>query len=79
MRVLHIVASLSPEWCGPTKVVTELAVALAEKGIKVSIFAPDEGNKRGFIRNFNGVDIKLFRKVFFQESGHLILRFWLKH
>ena len=40
MKLLHVAASMSPEWGGPTKVVAELTEKLAEKGIETTIFSP---------------------------------------
>ncbi len=72
MKVLHVAASLSPEWGGPTKVIYELTEALAKKGIEVSIFAPSERDKGACISNLKGVNVKLFKKSF-------LSRFWTSY
>lgn len=72
MNVLHVAASLSSEWGGPTRVVTGLTEALAKKGIKVSIFASSEDDKGVCIKNIKGVDVKLFPK-------NLFSRFWTSY
>ncbi len=67
MKVLHVAPSLSSEWGGPTKVVTELTEALAKKGVEVSIFAPSEDDKDVCITNLEEVDLKLFPKSFLSK------------
>lgn len=69
MRVLHIAPSLSTDWGGPTKVVSELTEALAQKGVQISIFAPQENGKGKTQVHPDGVDLKLFPKGF-------LSRFW---
>ena len=67
MRVLHVVASLSPEWGGPTKVVQGLTEALIEKGIEISIFAPvNRGCKNNIVRP-KGADVRLFKQTLFSK------------
>jgi glycosyltransferase involved in cell wall biosynthesis len=39
VKVLHVCASLSPEWGGPVTVISELTSALAEKGVASTVFA----------------------------------------
>jgi glycosyltransferase involved in cell wall biosynthesis len=69
MKVLHITQSLSPEWGGPSKVVSDLTEALAKKGVKISIFAPVENGKARTLIKPKGVDLKLFPTGF-------LSRFW---
>jgi len=64
MKVLHIAASLSSKWGGPTRVIIGLTEALSKKGVKVSIFAPTAENEKGFLEKPEGVNIRLFRKSF---------------
>jgi len=39
MKVLHVCASLSPEWGGPVAVISGLVPALSERGVSCTIFA----------------------------------------
>lgn len=64
MKVLHIAASLSSKWGGPTRVIIGLTEALSKKGVKVSIFAPMAKNEKRFLDKPKGVNIRLFRKSF---------------
>jgi len=72
MNILHVASSLSSEWGGPSKVVVELTGALAQKGVKVSIYAPSENAKNVNRRDSKGVHIKLFPKGF-------LSRFWTSY
>ena len=72
MKVLHIAASMSPEWGGPTKVIAGLTKALVEKGINVSVFAPITDGEDINTCELQGVDIKLFPKGF-------LSRFWTSY
>jgi len=60
MKLLYIVASLSPESGGPTKVVTELTEALVKRGIEISIFAPVEQDDIQKVVEPKGVNLRLF-------------------
>jgi glycosyltransferase involved in cell wall biosynthesis len=64
MKILHVVISLAPEWGGPTKVVHELAEALVEKGVEVSLFAPVRRGGEAEIARPKGVNLQLFREGF---------------
>lgn len=64
MRILHVVASLSPEWGGPTKVVTELTEKIAEKGIEITIFSPFKKGEELEVVQPKGVKLCLFRQSF---------------
>jgi len=64
MKILHITANMSPEWGGPTKVVTELTEALARKGIDITIFVPIEKEDIVKISQLKGVKLQFFRQGF---------------
>jgi len=68
MRILHVVASLSSEWGGPTKVVTELTEKLAEKGIEITIFSPFKKGEELNIIKPKGVKLQLFPQDFFIDK-----------
>lgn len=57
MKVLHIAASLSPDWGGPANVTLELSEALGKKGVAVTIFAISKGE---YIEEIKGVTIRTF-------------------
>ena len=64
MKSLHVVASMSPKWGGPPKVVAELTEKLAEKGVEITIFSPfKRGEELKLIRP-KGVKLKLFPQNF---------------
>jgi glycosyltransferase involved in cell wall biosynthesis len=67
MKILHVVASLSPKWGGPFEIAIGMAQAIAKKGIKVSIYAPSEKEDGVYINNLKMVDVKLFSKSFFSK------------
>jgi glycosyltransferase involved in cell wall biosynthesis len=69
MKILYVVVSLSPEWGGPTKAVTELTEALAKRGLEISIFAPVRKGDDAKIIRPKGVKLQLF------EQG-LFARWW---
>lgn len=62
MKVLHIAASLSYEWGGPTKVVAGLTEALAKKGIEITVFAPITDELK--FAQINGVNVQIFKQSF---------------
>lgn len=64
MKILYAVASLSPEWGGPTKVVTELTEKLVEKGVEITIFSPFKKDEELEIVQPKGVKLCLFRQSF---------------
>ncbi len=72
MKVLHVVASLDPEWGGPTRVVAGLAQALAKRGAEISIFAPSGKDNSVYISGLKGVNVKQFPKGF-------LSRFWTSY
>jgi len=67
MKVLHVVASLSLEWGGPTKVVVELTEKLAEKGIEITIFSPFKKGEESEVVQPKGVKLHLFRQGFMDK------------
>lgn len=61
MKILHVVASLSPEWGGPVAVVSNLVRTLIGLGIECSIVAP-VGPKVGTNSvAIEGADVRLFK------------------
>ncbi|MCL0086749.1 glycosyltransferase [Thermodesulfovibrionales bacterium] len=60
MKLLHIVANLSPKSGGPTKSVTELTEALVRRNIEISIFAPVEKDDMQEVVQLKGVNLRLF-------------------
>jgi len=65
MKVLHIAASLSAKWGGPTYVVKALTESLIRKGVTVSILSPI-GEKVGKeIIYPEGVQVEVFTEGFF--------------
>ena len=72
MKVLHVVASLSPEWGGPVKVVYGLTEALVKKKIKVSIFGPIKKDNDKNILYPKETTVRLFSQDFFYRlwTGH---------
>jgi glycosyltransferase involved in cell wall biosynthesis len=63
--VLHVAASLSPEWGGPVKVIQGLTESLVKRGVEISIFAPSKNPKKAIIPK--GVDVKLFPESIFAK------------
>jgi glycosyltransferase involved in cell wall biosynthesis len=72
MKILYVVVSLSPEWGGPTKAVTELSEALAKKGLEISVFCPVTMGDEAKIIQPKGVNLRLFEQGFFARwwSGY---------
>lgn len=67
MKILHVAASLSAEWGGPTQVIKALTESLARKGVNVSVFAPI-GEKVGKeILYPEGVRIEVFKAGLFSR------------
>lgn len=74
MRVLHVAASLSPEWGGPVKVIQGLTESLVKRGVEISIFAPSKNQQEAIIPE--GVNVRLFpesifTKIWRNHSFHL--------
>lgn len=72
MKILYVVVSLSPEWGGPTKVVTELTEALVKHGLEISIFAPVKKGDEVKIVRPKGAHLRLFEQGCFARwwSGY---------
>jgi len=67
MKVLYVVASLSPTWGGPVPVVKGITEAMAKKGLNVTVFAPVvQGGSHGVIQ-LEGVRVRLFRQDLLSE------------
>jgi len=67
MKVLHVVASLSPTWGGPVPVVKGLTEAMAKKGLSVTVFATVvQGCPHGVVQ-LKGVRVRLFRQDLFSR------------
>ena len=64
MKILHVTASLSPEWGGPTKVVIELTEELVRKGLDIAIFSPIKNGDKVKIKPPQGVNLHLFKEEF---------------
>jgi len=64
MKILHVTASMSSEWGGPTKVVTEITEKLVEKGVKISIFSPFKRGGGLNVINPKGIELQLFPQNF---------------
>jgi len=64
MKILHVVASMSPKWGGPVTVVTELAEKLVEKGVEITIFSPFRRCEELEVVKPKGVKLRLFPKSF---------------
>ena len=62
MKALHVAASLTPEYGGPTVVVNNLTETLAKKGLEVSVFAPVKNGDEPRIEKPKGVKLNLFRE-----------------
>jgi len=58
MKILHVTASISSVWGGPTKVVAELTEKLVEKGVEIT---KSEAVKP------KGVELRLFRQSFMDK------------
>lgn len=67
MSVLHITASMSPKWGGPTKVVADLTEKLAEKGVEITIFSPFKRGEESEVIKPKGVNLRLFRQSFMDK------------
>jgi len=67
MKILHVVANLSLEWGGPTKVVAELTEKLVEKGIEIIIFSPFKRGEELKIVKPKGVELQLFPQNFIDK------------
>ncbi|GAF87632.1 unnamed protein product, partial [marine sediment metagenome] len=67
MKILYVTASMSSEWGGPTKVVTELAEKIAKKGIGITIFSPFKRGEELKIVKPKGVDLQLFPQNFIDK------------
>lgn len=65
MRVLHVAASMSPEWGGPVKVIQGLTESLVKRGVQISVFAPSKNPKKAIIPK--GVDVRLFPESIFAK------------
>lgn len=60
MRVLHVAASLSPEWGGTVPIIANLTHALQEKGVECAVFAA-KGRRVGSDRvPLDGIETRLF-------------------
>jgi glycosyltransferase involved in cell wall biosynthesis len=68
MKVLHIVASLSAKWGGPTQVIKELAENIVRKGVEVSVFSPSGAKVGKEISNLEGVRIEVFKEGPFSKA-----------
>jgi len=64
MKILHIAASMSPEWGGPTKVVAGLTEKLVEKGVEINIFSPFKRGEGLNVINPKGIELQLFPQNF---------------
>jgi len=69
MKVLHVVASLSPTWGGPVPVVKGLTEAMAKKGLNVTVFAPVVQDSSHGVIKLEGVRVTLFKQ-------NLLSRIW---
>lgn len=67
MKILHITASMSSEWGGPTKVVAELTEKLVEKGIEITIFSPFRQGEELKVVKPKGVKLRLFHQSFIDK------------
>ena len=67
MRVLHIVASLSPHWGGPTTVIAGLSKGLAQRGVEVTVFAPRTQEAQDKIVRPEGAEVRLFKQGFLSK------------
>jgi len=67
MKILHITASMSSEWGGPTKVVAELTEKLVEKGVEITIFSPFRRGEESEAVKPKGVELRLFRQSFMDK------------
>lgn len=65
MKVLHVAASLSSRWGGPTAVIAGLARGLAQQGLEVTIFAPVKQSSQDNIVRPEGAEVRLFRQDVF--------------
>ena len=62
MKVLHVVASLSPTWGGPVPAVKGLTEAMAKKGLSVTVFAPVVQDSSHGVIQLEGVRVALFKQ-----------------
>lgn len=67
MKILHITASMSSEWGGPTKVVAELTEKLVEKGNEITIFSPFRQGEELEVVKPKGVKLRLFHQSFIDK------------
>lgn len=73
MKILHVTASLSPNYGGPAHVVRELTESLAENGNQVTIYTLDAFEEKGANANkylIKGVEVKRFRTNKMMSFGH---------
>ena len=67
MKILYVMASMSPKWGGPTKVVAELTEKLVEKGVEITIFSPFRRGEESEVAKPKGVKLRLFRQSFMDK------------
>lgn len=67
MKILHIAASMSPNWGGPTKVVAEQTEKLVEKGVEITIFSPFKKVEEIEVVKPKGVKLRLFPQSFMDK------------
>jgi glycosyltransferase involved in cell wall biosynthesis len=72
MKVLHVAASLSPEWGGPVAVIANLTHALEATGVKCTVFATTGRRVGTDPASLDGVETHLF------PTGPLA-RLWVGH
>lgn len=71
MNILNIAVNLTPEWGGPTKVISELTEELAnKKDVNITIFSPISEPDRHKIKLLDNVNVELFKE-------HPFSRFWV--
>ena len=64
MKILHVAASLSPEWGGPVSVIKGLTEQLVRKSVEVTIFAPAKSDPSERIMRPEGTEVRLFDQDF---------------
>jgi len=62
MRVLHVAASLSSQWGGPTAVIAGLTAGLVQRGVEVTIFAPGKQETQDKIVRPGDAEVRLFKQ-----------------
>ena len=72
MKILHVTASLSPEWGGPTEVVAGLTNALDHLGVECTVFAAAGTRVGTGCVPLGHVQVRSFRTT-------PLARFWLAH